>query len=174
MHFKKIRRSLKGKNVHPMTRSWLLKCVKEENELAERLAAEIEKARAEGRCAALILSKPGRATQYRYTPPQEGKLCGKPGYQRGYCPEHFRTHVLHLAPLQKARAVKGITYRPFSAAEFPSGRLSEKQIDLMNDLGRLPMGTPLDECIERLNAEDRRSRLTRVKPQGTPKTRKAD
>lgn len=161
MHWKKIRKSHKGKNLHPQTRGWLLQCVKEENQLAKSLAAEIERAGAEGRCRALVLARPGGSTPYRHTPSQDGHLCGRPAFPefRGYCAEHFRTHVLYLPSLQSDRAGRGVSQRPFRAAEFPSGRLSEKQIDLMNDLERLPMATPLEECIARLNAEDRRRRV---------------
>ncbi len=143
-----------------MTRGWLLKCVREENALAEGLATEIKRASETGQCTALILSKPGYATPYKDTPAQDGRLCGKPSFKREYCTEHFRTHVLYLPTLQSDRAAKGVSQRPFRAAEFPSGCLSEKQIDLMHDLERLPMDTPLEECIARLNAEDNRNRVS--------------
>lgn len=164
MHYKKIRKSHKGKSLHPRTRSWLFQCVREENDLAKSLAPEITRARSEGRCTALILSTPASSTQYRDTPAKDGRMCGEPSIGRGYCAEHFRSHILYLPSLRSDRAGKGITYRPFRAAEFPSGRLSEKQIDLMNDLARLPMDTPLEECIARLNAEDRRRQVAAVTP----------
>ncbi len=84
--------------------------------------------------------------------------------QRGFCARHFTTHVLYLPDRQTGRNAKGVSRRPFKASQFPSGRLSEVQIDMMNDLERLPMATSLEECIARLNEADPSNLLESVPP----------
>lgn len=153
-HFKKIRRSLKGVDVHPKTRSWLHQKRLEEMDLERRLAAQIKRASEQGRCTALIMPKPGSQTMYRAEPPTPGRLCGEDAFRRGYCTDHFITHVLHLRNRKDGRTGGGVSVRPFAAYQFPSGRLSPVQEDLMSDLKRLPLSTPLVDCIARLNQED--------------------
>lgn len=140
-YYKRIRRSLKGLNVHPQTRGWILKMRRQEMDLETSLAGWIKWARKEGRCTALIMTAPGR-------------LCGEPSFRRGYCTRHHITHVLHLPDRKAGQMGKGVSARPFTAYEFPIGRLSAVQEDLMADLSRLPMATSKDECLQRLNAED--------------------
>lgn len=158
-HFKKIRRSLKGVDLHPKTASWLYKKRQEEMDLERRLAGQIKRAKAEGRCPALIMPTKGSNTPYRYTEPTPGRLCGQPAFRRGFCTGHFITHYLHLRDRKGGRAGGGISARPFAAYQFPSGRLSPTQEDLMADLERLPLSTPLEDCIARLNEEDSGNRL---------------
>lgn len=158
-HFKKIRRSLKGVDLHPKTAGWLYKKRQEEMGLESRLAGQIKRAVSEGRCSALIMPTKGSNTPYRYTEPTPGRVCGQPAERRGYCMGHFMTHHLHLRDRKGGRAGGGISSRPFAAYQFPSGRLSPIQEDLMADLERLPLSTSLEECIERLNAEDPASLL---------------
>jgi len=153
-HYKKIRASFRGKWLSPATRSLLLKLRKEEIELERRFGAELQIAKKEGRCTAFVLPTEGRSTPYKTTPATEGHLCGAAAFKRGFCTKHFFSHVLYLRDRQSGRAGRGVTRRPFSASEIPCGRMSEKQFDLMNDLVRLPMATPRDECIERLHNED--------------------
>jgi hypothetical protein len=153
-HFKKIRRSLKGLEIHPKTRSWLHQKRLEEMDLENRLAGQIKRAEAAGKCTAFIMSKPGSQTMYKSEPPTPGRLCGQPAFRRGYCTDHFITHFLHLRERRGGRAGRGVSVRPFAAYQFPSGRLSPLQEDLMADLERLPLSTVLDVCISRLNEED--------------------
>lgn len=158
-HFKKIRRSLKGVDLHPKTASWLYKLRREEMDLERRLAGQIKKAEAEGRCSAFIMPTKGSNTPYRNTEPTPGRVCGQPAERRGFCTGHFITHHLHLRDRQQGRAGGGITSRPFAPYQFPSGRLSPIQEDLMADLERLPLSTPLEDCVVRLNEEDPANRL---------------
>lgn len=153
-HFKKIRRSLRGLDIHPKTRSWLHGKRQEEMDLERRLGGQIKRATEEGRCTALIMSKLGSHTMYKDEPPTAGRLCGQPAFRRGYCTDHFITHVLHLRDRRGGRTGGGISVRPFAAYQFPSGRLSSIQEDLMSDLGRLPLSTSLSDCIALLNQED--------------------
>lgn len=153
-HFKKIRRNLKGADLHPMTASWLYKKRQEEMDLERRLAGRIKRAEKAGKCTALIMSKPGSQTMYKSEPPTPGRLCEEPTFQRGFCTDHFITHVLHLRERKGGRAGNGVSVRPFAAYQFPSGRLSPIQEDLMSDLERLPLSTSLEACIARLNRED--------------------
>lgn len=153
-HFKKIRRSLKGVDLHPKTASWLYKKRQEEMDLERRLAGQFKRAAAEGRCTALIMPTKGSETMYRSEPPTPGRLCGEPAFRRGYCTDHFITHVLHLRDRKGGRAGGGVSVRPFAAYQFPCGRLSTIQEKLMADLERLPLSTALEVCIARLNEED--------------------
>lgn len=153
-HYKKIRRSLKGRSIPAITRSWLYRLRREEMDLEHRLSGQIEKAKAEGRCTAFIMSKPGVETMYKSEPPTPGRLCGEPTFRRGYCTNHFVTHYLHLPERKSGQAGRGVSVRPFPAYQFPIGRLSLKQEDLMFDLQRLPMSTSREECLARVNAED--------------------
>jgi hypothetical protein len=170
-HFKKIRRSLKGVDIHPKTRSWLHKKRQEEIDLERRLASQIKKATAEGRCTAFIMPKPGSQTMYKSDPPTPGRLCGQPAFRRGYCTAHFVTHFLHLPDRKSGQTGRGVSVRPFAAYQFPIGLLSDMQENLMNDLQRLPMNTSREVCLERLIAEDPahplpaigRTRLTKAK-----------
>lgn len=159
-HYKKIRRSLRGLSIAPITRSWLYKLRREEMELERRLAGQIERAKEEGRCTALIMPKPGVETMYRSDPPTPGRLCGAAAFRHGYCTNHFVTHYLHLPERKSGQAGRGVSVRPFPAYQFPTGRLSPKQEDVMNDLQRLPMSTSREECLARVNAEDPSNTLT--------------
>lgn len=159
-HYKKIRRSLRGLTIAPITRSWLYGLRKAEMGLEHRLAGQIERAKAEGRCTALIMPKPGVETMYRSEPPTPGRLCGEAAFRHGYCTNHFVTHYLHLPERKSGQAGRGVSVRPFPAYQFPTGRLSPKQEDLMNDLQRLPMSTSREECLARVNAEDPGNTLT--------------
>lgn len=154
MHYKAIRQGHRGRSLPPQTRQLLFSLRHEEIELERRLQQEIKDARASGRCPALIMPTIAVSTPYREIPATPGGLCGEEAFRRGYCVRHFLTHVLYLRDRRSSRAGRGITRRPFVASQLPYGRLSEKQCDLMNDLKRLPMPTPLEECISRLNEED--------------------
>lgn len=164
-HFKKIRRSLKGVDLHPKTASWLFRKRQEEMDLERRLAGQIKRAKAEGRCTAFIMPKPGTETMYKSEPPTPGRLCGEAAFRRGYCTRHFITHVLHLRDRQTGRAGSGVSVRPFAAHQFPAGRLSPIQEDLMADLERLPLSIPLQDCIARLNEEDPRNLIAPISRQ---------
>jgi len=159
-HYKKIRRSLRGLTIAPITRSWLYKLRKEEMDLERRLAGQIERAKAEGRCTALIMSKTVVGTMYRPATATPGRLCGETAFRHGYCTNHFVTHYLHLPERKSGQAGRGVSVRPFPAYQFPVGRLSPKQEDLMNDLQRLPMRTSREECLALVNAEDPDNVLT--------------
>lgn len=159
-HYKKIRRSLKGRSIPPITRSWLYQLRREEMDLERRLSGQIEKAKTEGRCTAFIMSKPGVETMYKSEPPTPGRLCGEPTFRRGYCTGHFITHVLHLPDRKSGQAGRGVSVRPFPAYQFPVGRLTPIQEDLMTDLQRLPMSTSREQCLERVNGEDPSNALT--------------
>jgi hypothetical protein len=171
-HYKKIRRSLRGLSIAPITRSWLYKLRREEMDLERRLAGQIKKAKLEGRCSALIMPTRGSNTPYRTTEPTPGRLCGKPRERRGYCMGHFITHYLHLPERKSGHAGRGVSVRPFPAYQFPTGRLSPKQEDLMNDLQRLPMSTSREECLALVNAEDPDNALTLPKRTSLSKRRR--
>lgn len=141
-------------DLHPKTASWLYKKRQEEMDLERRLAGQIKRAAAEGRCIALIMPTKGSETMFKSEPPTPGRLCCVAAFRRGYCTDHFITHVLHLRDRKGGRAGGGVSVRPFAAYQFPCGRLSPIQEDLMADLERLPLTTPLDVCISRLNQED--------------------
>lgn len=153
-HYKKIRRSLKGLDIHPKTKGWIMQKRREEIDLEGRLAEQVKRAKAQGLCCAFIMPKPGSNTPYRCEPATPGRVCREQIFRRGYCTDHFLTHVLHLRDRKGGRAGGGVSVRPFAAYSFPSGRLSTIQEDLMADLMRLPLATPLEECIARLNEED--------------------
>ena len=153
-HYRKIRRSVDLSTLPPQTRTWLMEKRRQEIDLERRLKTQVQRAKSEGRCTAFIMPKPGVETMYRSEPPTPGRLCGEEAVHRGYCMGHFITHGLHLMDRKGGRAGRGVTSRPFAAYQFPCGRLSAIQEDLMSDLERLPMNTPREECWERLNAED--------------------
>lgn len=153
-HFKKIRRSLKGRNIPPRTRSWLYQKRLEEMDLERRLEKQVGRAKADGRCTAFIMPKAGTETMYKSDPPSPGRLCGATAFRRGYCTDHFITHILHLPDRKSGAIGKGVSARPFAAYQFPVGRLSPLQEDLMADLVRLPMDTSRQACLARLNEED--------------------
>lgn len=140
-YYKKIRQSLKDLDVHPQTRGWLYQLRRQEMDLEARLAGQVRRAKEEGRCTAFIMTPTGR-------------LCEEQSFRRGYCTRHFITHVLHLPDRKAGQIGKGISVRPFTAYEFPIGRLSIIQENLMADLSRLPMSTSKDDCLELLNTED--------------------
>lgn len=171
-HYKKIRRSLRGLSIAPITRSWLYQLRREEMDLERRLADQIKKAKSEGRCSALIMPTGGSNTPYRTTKPTPGRLCGETAFRHGYCTNHFVTHYLHLPERKSGQAGRGVSVRPFAAYQFPIGRLSPKQEDLMNDLQRLPMRTSREECLARVNAEDPGNTLTLPKRTSLSKRRR--
>lgn len=153
-HYAKIRAHLKTVNVHPLTRGFVLGLLKVENKIRERFKAQIKEARSIGLCTAVVMPREGRRKGERPAETIEGHICKQPVFQHGFCTNHFITHVLHLPERRHNLKGFGVTCRPFRASSIPCGRLSEKQIDLMNDLDRLPMATPLEECLARLNKVD--------------------
>ncbi len=165
MHFKKIRQSHKGRELPHWTRVELYKKRKAEIVLERSHAAELIAAKAEGRCQALVMPTNAKSTPYRTIPATEGHVCCAPVFMRGYCRKHFNSHVLYVRDLQSARAGRGRTRRPFLASELPVGRMSDVQLDLMSDLERLPIATPLEECLAILTEADPSHPLTPIQKQ---------
>lgn len=163
-HYAKIRAHLKTVNVHPLTRGFVLGLLKVENRIRERFNAQIKEAGSIGICTAVVMPREERRKGDRPAETIEGHICKQPVFQRGFCTNHFVTHVLHLPERRHNLKGFGATCRPFRASSIPCGRLSEKQIDLMSDLERLPMATPLEECLERLNKVDPRNILPELTP----------
>jgi len=136
--------------VHPLTRGFVLELLKAENKIREKFKAQIKEARSIGLCTAVVMPSWERRKGDLPLRAIEGRICCEPAYQRGFCTNHFITHVLYLPERRNNLKGHGITCRPFRSSSIPCGRLNQKQIDLMNDLERLPMATPLDECLLRL------------------------
>jgi hypothetical protein len=154
MHYKQIRRGLKGWFVAPWTKTWLTQVRRTEMALEEQLAPQIKEAKQNGCCPALVMPMAEVATDYGVRPGRDGKVCGRPAFKRGYCRSHFFSHVLYVKDPQSDRAGAGVTRRPFTASQLPVGRMSEVQFDLMNDLLKLPMFTELEECLRVLSEAD--------------------
>lgn len=174
MHFKTIRKSHRGRDLAPLTRAWLHSQRREEIALQRRHAAEIIAARAEGRCPALVMPTIAKSTPYREIPATDGHVCCAPVFMRGYCRKHFNSHVLYVRDLQSARAGRGVTRRPFTASDLPVGRMSEAQFDMMSDLERLPIVTPLDACLEALTEADPSRPLTAIQKRPAKRTKRRD
>lgn len=152
MHYKNIRRSHKGRNIPTASRKLLHALRKQELALERLFAHDIETARIQHRCTAFVMPTIETLTQFRVIPARKGHLCGEPAFERGFCRKHFFSHVLYVR--DQDRKGRGLTRRPFAAHQLPVSRMSDVQFDLMADLERLPMDTPYEECIARLNASD--------------------
>lgn len=151
-HYKVIRRGHKGRNVKPATKSLLYNLRLQEADLERRFEDVIKIARTQNRCTALIMPTIPVSTQYHTIPAREGSVCGEPASKLGFCRKHFFSHVLYVR--DRERAGRGVTRRPFAAYRLPVSQMSDIQFDLMADLERLPMDTPYEGCIERLNSVD--------------------
>lgn len=154
MHYKKIRQDPNVRELPSMTRSWLYRLRKEELAFERRFQRQIEAAKAESLCTAIVHARSAVSTQYREIPARPAQVCQRPAFRRGYCRQHYFSHTLYVQDPQSDRAGRGVTRRPFSASALPVGRMSEAQLDLLGDLRRLPMRTTLAECILAMNLVD--------------------
>ncbi|MCO5065456.1 MAG: hypothetical protein M9924_13730 [Rhizobiaceae bacterium] len=161
-HYKTIRRSHRSRKPRDSVKRLLFDLRQQEIQLEKQFGSRITAAKKEGRCPALILPKLAHATMFNERPAKPGYLCDRPAVERGYCNLHFISHVLYVPHRQSTQTGRGVTRRPFKANQLAIGRLSKKQKDLMNDLERLPIETPLWLCLVKLNEEDPKNPLPAI------------
>lgn len=105
---------------------------------------KIREAKRSGRCFTEVRTRrsPGGRAE------AEATVCGREAVQDGRCREHYLRDVLKVRDRQSGYGAKT---RPFAGWQLPLGRMSAPQHEALKSL---PISTPLEQCIARMNAAD--------------------
>jgi len=104
------------------------------------IPADTTKARSNGQCAAI------RGARGRWARDKHPSVCGREAVRDGMCKEHYLRDILKVSTSGKSPR-----FRPFWQYQVPLRDMTDIHHET---LGALPVATPYEECIARMNEAD--------------------